>query len=147
MSLLPCLSCFASLWIPAFDRKTVALQSTVHVSPGFAAQCGDASRHDCCQPAACKLLLPLKPARCCRWMEERAAPGGSHLQKLPVPVMLLFGACSGLVAQTATYPFDVVRRQMQVQGISTLDCPPAMQIINACWNIVASVDVLLGVLS
>ncbi len=34
--------------------------------------------------------------------------------------MLMFGACSGLVAQTVTYPFDVVRRQMQVEGFSAL---------------------------
>jgi hypothetical protein len=31
-------------------------------------------------------------------------------------MMLLFGGISGLMAQTATYPLDVVRRQMQVQG-------------------------------
>ncbi|CAK0741604.1 hypothetical protein CVIRNUC_001337 [Coccomyxa viridis] len=51
------------------------------------------------------------------WTEEGADLSGGHLGKLPVGIMLLFGACSGLVAQTATYPFDVVRRQMQVQGL------------------------------
>ncbi|KAK9800223.1 hypothetical protein WJX73_000291 [Symbiochloris irregularis] len=36
--------------------------------------------------------------------------------RLPIAVMLSFGASAGLVAQTITYPLDVVRRQMQVQG-------------------------------
>lgn len=35
--------------------------------------------------------------------------------RLPVPVMLAFGGVAGLVAQTVTYPLDVVRRQMQVR--------------------------------
>ena len=55
-------------------------------------------------------------------MEDALRPS-SH-QKLPVTVMLSFGACSGLVAQTLTYPLDVVRRRMQVQG---LKLPPSQQ--------------------
>ena len=35
------------------------------------------------------------------------------------PVKLVFGACAGLVAQTITYPLDVVRRRMQVQDMVT----------------------------
>ena len=42
---------------------------------------------------------------------------GHSAQRLPIAVMLSFGAGAGLVAQTVTYPLDVVRRQMQV-GIS-----------------------------
>jgi len=38
--------------------------------------------------------------------------------------MLTFGAGAGLVAQTLTYPLDVVRRRMQVQS---LKLPPAKQ--------------------
>lgn len=60
------------------------------------------------------------------WRQKQvddALKPSSH-QKLPVPVMLTFGAGAGLVAQTLTYPLDVVRRRMQVQS---LKLPPAKQ--------------------
>ena len=50
--------------------------------------------------------------------------GVNPSQRLPVPVMLAFGAGAGLVAQTLTYPLDVVRRRMQVQGVKL---PPGQQ--------------------
>jgi solute carrier family 25 protein 16 len=43
--------------------------------------------------------------------------------RLPVPYMLMFGGIAGLVAQTATYPIDVVRRRMQVEGLQQLQQP------------------------
>lgn len=44
-------------------------------------------------------------------------PGDGRHQRLPVPVMLACGAAAGLVSQSATYPFDVVRRRMQVEAL------------------------------
>lgn len=41
---------------------------------------------------------------------------GHGSQRLPIAMMLGFGAGAGLVAQTVTYPLDVVRRQMQVSA-------------------------------
>ncbi|QDZ22817.1 mitochondrial carrier protein [Chloropicon primus] len=39
--------------------------------------------------------------------------------RVATSMKLVFGACAGLVAQTVTYPLDVVRRRMQVQDMVT----------------------------
>lgn len=48
-------------------------------------------------------------------------PHDAQQQRLSVPIMLSFGAIAGLVAQTATYPVDVVRRRMQVEGLKIME--------------------------
>lgn len=47
-----------------------------------------------------------------------SSSASSHPHRPSVAVTLAFGAAAGLVAQTATYPLDVVRRQMQVAGLA-----------------------------
>ena len=61
----------------------------------------------------------LKQAYIAAFGINAAVPGesGSTQKRLPVPAMLVCGGIAGLVAQTATYPLDVVRRRMQVEGL------------------------------
>lgn len=47
--------------------------------------------------------------------EAKAGPGET---KIATHMKLVFGAWAGLVAQTITYPLDVVRRRMQVQDMA-----------------------------
>lgn len=53
-------------------------------------------------------------------IDTRGIYTGNEL-RLPVLVMLCFGGIAGLIAQTATYPIDVVRRRMQVEGLKVLE--------------------------
>ena len=48
-------------------------------------------------------------------MAQRDA-GRSHRSQLTAPAELTSGAIAGLVSQTASYPFEVIRRRMQVGG-------------------------------
>jgi Mitochondrial carrier protein len=55
--------------------------------------------------------------------DSNPAKSKGKAQRLPVPAMLAFGGIAGLVAQTATYPLDVVRRRMQVEGLKSREPP------------------------
>ena len=57
------------------------------------------------------------------YVKEKAVQ--QHLEhqrevKIGTSMKLVFGACAGLVAQTVTYPLDVVRRRMQVQDMAVV---------------------------
>lgn len=56
------------------------------------------------------------------YLRSRVLPPSKVGHNHPTPIAdLVIGAVSGVIAQTASYPFEVVRRRMQVGGITRPD--------------------------
>jgi solute carrier family 25 (mitochondrial carrier protein), member 16 len=56
------------------------------------------------------------------YLRSRILPPSKVGHQPPTPIAdLVIGAVSGVIAQTASYPFEVVRRRMQVGGITRPD--------------------------
>ncbi|KAK9868547.1 hypothetical protein WJX84_004316 [Apatococcus fuscideae] len=69
-----------------------------------------------------------------RSREEQHSP-----HKLPVLVSMSFGAVAGLAAQTVTFPLDVVRRQMQVQGLRQQESSQGRPVLKSTIHGLASI--------
>ncbi|XP_075405308.1 mitochondrial coenzyme A transporter SLC25A42 [Tenrec ecaudatus] len=63
-----------------------------------------------------------------------------HRQPYPTERMI-FGACAGIIGQSASYPLDVVRRRMQTAGVMGY---PRASIMRTMWTIVHEEGAIRG---
>ncbi|KAG6873545.1 hypothetical protein C0995_014415 [Termitomyces sp. Mi166 len=73
---------------------------------------------------------------CWGFLRSRFLPPDKTGHRPPTPIAdLAIGAISGLIAQTASYPFEIVRRRMQVGGIIRPDRWLRLgETVAAIWN-------------
>ncbi|KAG5715572.1 hypothetical protein E4T56_gene17998 [Termitomyces sp. T112] len=73
---------------------------------------------------------------CWGFLRSRFLPPDKTGHRPPTPIAdLSIGALSGLIAQTASYPFEIVRRRMQVGGITRPDRWLRLgETVAAIWN-------------
>ncbi|KAG6813128.1 hypothetical protein H0H92_013752 [Tricholoma furcatifolium] len=73
---------------------------------------------------------------CWGFLRSRFLPPDKTGHRPPTPIAdLAIGAVSGLVAQTTSYPFEIVRRRMQVGGITRPDRWLRLgETLAAIWN-------------
>ncbi|KAF5351611.1 hypothetical protein D9756_007494 [Leucocoprinus leucothites] len=118
---------------PSFTRAFLHIYNERPVNPAHATEVVDAAHYFNRYPflkfyrgftVTMTGMIPYAGVSFLTWgyLRSRFLPPSKTGHETPTPMAdLAFGAFSGAVAQTASYPFEVVRRRMQVGGITRPD--------------------------